>query len=238
VELVSNATRPLIDIISEIVGAVFPALSKALESIGDLFGSIFSGISKTVTDVFGGLKQIFGGLIDFITGVFTGNWSKAWEGVKNIFSGVFNSLKGIFKLPINVIIDGMNWFIRGLNKLKIPDWVPGVGGFGINIGEIPRLAKGGDLATSGTVMVGEQGAELLTLPKGARVTPLNGATASPMPSQSIDTSGITAAVGEALKGWGITMDGQKVGRVVTNGVSRQQATNYYALQRSGYDGTI
>ena len=41
------------------------------------------------------------------------------------------------------MINGINLFLRGLNKIKIPDWVPGVGGKGFNIPEIPRLATGG-----------------------------------------------------------------------------------------------
>jgi len=70
----------------------------------------------------------------------------------------------------------VNILIRGLNKLKfdIPDWVPKIGGkeFGIKIKEIPRLAEGGDIIGSGHAIVGEAGPELLSLPTGARVTPL------------------------------------------------------------------
>jgi hypothetical protein len=36
----------------------------------------------------------------------------------------------------------MNVFIRGLNNIKIPDWVPGVGGKGLNIKELTRLRIG------------------------------------------------------------------------------------------------
>ncbi|MEI3507827.1 MAG: hypothetical protein V8R01_01640 [Bacilli bacterium] len=44
---------------------------------------------------------------------------------------------------MNIIIDGINGFIKGLNKIKIPDWVPGVGGKGLKISTIPKLAQGG-----------------------------------------------------------------------------------------------
>ena len=33
--------------------------------------------------------------------------------------------------------------IGGLNKIKVPGWVPGLGGKGINIPKIPKLAQGG-----------------------------------------------------------------------------------------------
>src|SRR5690606_3186546 len=88
----------------------------------------------------------FNGIINFITGVFTGNWKKAWEGVKNIFKGIVDTLWSIFKFPLNLIIDGINALIGGLNKIKfdVPDWIPLIGGkkFGFNIPKIPKLAVG------------------------------------------------------------------------------------------------
>src|SRR5690606_39469887 len=48
-------------------------------------------------------------------------------------------------LPLNSIIGMVNGFISGLNKIKLPDWLPGVGGKGINISKIPMLATGGNV---------------------------------------------------------------------------------------------
>ena len=76
--------------------------------------------------------------------MFTGNWRGAWENIKNIFSAIADSLSRIFNSPINAIIDMINGFLKGLNKIKIPDWVPGVGGKGFHIDLIPRLKKGMD----------------------------------------------------------------------------------------------
>lgn len=100
-------------------------------------------LCSTVTTIWETIKGVFNGIITFIKGAFTGNWRKAWEGVKSIFNSIVSGLAGIFKAPINAIISGINTFIGGLNKIKIPDWVPGVGGKGINIPKIPKLAQGG-----------------------------------------------------------------------------------------------
>ncbi|MDP4174141.1 MAG: hypothetical protein Q8933_09255 [Bacteroidota bacterium] len=140
---------------------------------------VFSAISGAVSAAFGtikdlwnnSLKPILNGILDFISGVFTGNWRRAWEGLKSIFSGVFEGLKTIAKAPINFIIGALNGFIKGINKIKIPDWVPAVGGKGINIPLIPMLAKGTDFFGGGLAIVGEQGPELVRLPRGSRVTP-------------------------------------------------------------------
>ena len=49
-----------------------------------------------------------------------------------------------------------------------------MGGKGLNIPKIPKLAEGGIIDQSGIAMVGEAGPELLSLPRGASVTPLSG----------------------------------------------------------------
>lgn len=111
--------------------------------IGIKLGTQLNALLSTVKSIWNAIKGVFNGIITFITGVFTGNWKKAWQGVKDIFSSIVKGIANIFKSPINAIINGINTFIGGLNKIKIPDWVPGVGGFGFNISKIPKLAQGG-----------------------------------------------------------------------------------------------
>jgi len=144
VELLNMILPPLITIISKVINIAIKPLKIAFEAVsGVLSGTVkaaFGYISNYVTTA----KNVFKGLIDFIKNVFTGNWRGAWQAVKDIFSSVFNGIKGAFKLPINYIIDGINSFIRGINKIKIPEWVPSVGGKGFNIKQIPRLRVGID----------------------------------------------------------------------------------------------
>jgi hypothetical protein len=124
---------------------------------------------KTVGKTISNLKTVFTGLMNFITGVFTGDWRKAWNGVKDIFKGVFSQLYNIVKHPLNLIIDAINAVIGGLNKIsfEIPD-IPGLPGggkkIGINIPKIPKLARGGivDAPTNfGNYIAGEAGTELV-----------------------------------------------------------------------------
>lgn len=120
-----------------------------------VLGTVISFISDTVSRIF----KCLGGIIDFIVGVFTGNWKKAWEGVKSIFGSAFDALVALAKFPLNLIIDGINSFIAGLNKIKVPNWVPGVGGKSINLPKIPKLARGGVVDSPTITMVGEAGKE-------------------------------------------------------------------------------
>lgn len=134
-------------------------LKPAFAFIGAFISGVFGTVVGTIADVVGGIFKIFGGLIDFITGVFTGNWSKAWQGVKDIFSGIVNGLGAIFKAPLNLIIDLINGMIAGINSIKIPDWVPGIGGKNLNIPKIPKLARGGIIDSATLAVVGEAGKE-------------------------------------------------------------------------------
>lgn len=159
------------------------------EQFGAL-GDLLNGFFAVVSGVWDSIKKVFDGIIDFIRGVFTGDWKRAWEGVKEIFSGVFNALLTIAKAPLNLLIglvngliDGLNFLIRGINKIgfDVPDWVPLIGGkkFGFNlkeIGKIAYLAQGGILQ-AGQAIVGERGPELLSMSsQGAIVQPLTNNT--------------------------------------------------------------
>ena len=158
------------------------------ELFGPVLGEQLNGFFASVKNIWDSIKQVFDGVIDFIRGVFTGDWQRAWEGVKEIFRGTFNAFASLAKVPINSVIALLNGAINGINMMidalnsisfKIPDWVPLLGGkeFGLNlkhVGSIPYLASGGILS-SGSAVVGEAGPELLTLTGGrAVVQPLSG----------------------------------------------------------------
>lgn len=127
------------------------------ESFG-AFGEVLNGFFKVFSDIWDSIKEIFEGIIKFIDGVFSGDWEKAWEGIKQILKGIWDGIIAIVKAPINgvislingmisAIVSGLNSAIRAFNKIKIPSWVPGIGGKGINIStisapRIPYLATG------------------------------------------------------------------------------------------------
>lgn len=127
---------------------VFETVKNAVKAFRDYMGPIISSV-----------QVIFMGLANFIGGVFSGNWRRAWLGVKQIFEGIVSGLGHIFKAPLNFMIDGINKFLSGIGKVKIPDWVPGVGGKGFSIPRIPRLAKGGIVSASTIANIGEAGTE-------------------------------------------------------------------------------
>lgn len=152
----NKAIAPVVNWLVSILG---PIVSSVLGKIIKTVGNVISNIIDAVKNIISALK----GVVLFIAGVFTGDWKKAWQGVKKIFKGVWDALVDIVKTPINLIIglingltgaveDALNWIIDGINELSFttPDWLPGdLGGqtFGfdlsqIDIPEIPKLAQG------------------------------------------------------------------------------------------------
>lgn len=159
------------------VNAFFQGVSdvavEVFNFMGGYISNIFGGIIQNFQNFFDAGKRIFNGFIDFITGIFTGDWERAWNGVVNIFGGIFDGIAAMAKAPFNGMIGLINAFLGGLNNIKIPKWVPGVGGKGFSISTIPYLAEGGHVL-NGQAIVGEAGPELLSNKNGkTTVTPLS-----------------------------------------------------------------
>ena len=123
-----------------------------------VFGDVVEVFLNSFKGIFNSIKQICSGFVTFLKGVFTGNVDMALKGILNILRGAANLIYSIFKAPVNMvialfnglnraIINAINGLVDGLNHIKVPDWVPGIGGKGINLSHanytrIPYLAQG------------------------------------------------------------------------------------------------
>ena len=208
-------------VIKDIVVGVFKVLADTTKSTFDFItgfiGGAMDGAVKIISDYVNAITRIFGGIIDFVTGVFTGDWSRAWQGIVDIFGGIFEGITAVAKAPINAMITLINGFLGGLNNIKIPKWVPGVGGKGFSIAKIPYLAEGGHMI-NGQAIVGEAGPELLTAKNGkTTVTPL---------SQDEKSKGISGA----LKGSSTVNNYVTIGQVDANNPSEINRLNRKMFQ--------
>lgn len=168
-EFVSNTFKDIQNLWNNNLRPAFKAIGDFIENVlAPTFKWVFEKVITPVADAaFKGigklwensLKPLLEGICEFIEGVFSGNFSKAWEGVLKSFSSVWNGIKEIVKAPINACIDLINGFIGDLNGIKIPDWVPGVGGQGFQMDTIPRLASGGVLERGQVGLLEGSGAE-------------------------------------------------------------------------------
>ena len=200
-------------------------LKPALDAIGSflqnvllpIWDAVFTyGILPAVETVFdtiislwdNSLKPIFQGIIDFLGGVFTGDWERIWNGLSGIFGGIWDGMKELAKAPLNFIINMLNKVIDGLNQVQVPDWVPLVGGKGINIPRIPKLWKGSNFTIGGPTLVGEQGPELVNMPRGASVMPAH------KTRSVLEGVGRTEVVGRQTANIYVELDGRTLTKVV------------------------
>lgn len=159
----NNWLSPLVNFISDTLGPVFNTVLRNIQSI-------FETVFRVIGDVVGGILKSFGGLIDFITGVFSGNWEKAWNGIKDFFGGIWDGIWGIIKGFINLIIDGINLLWTGIYTV-VAAIVNTIGGIADIIGSIfgqewgwsmpnepvliPHLATGGLVKAPTLAVVGD-----------------------------------------------------------------------------------
>src|SRR5690606_22060666 len=166
----------VLPLVMTVFEAMLPVIEPIMNAIADVIRIVLALIKRDWEEVWNGIESFFTNIWDTICKAAEGFgkiFGEIFEGIKKVVLGVWDGIVDGIKGAINFIIKGINTFIRGLNKIKIPDWVPGVGGKGINISEIPKLAEGGEIVQRGYAIVGEAGPELLELPQGAKVKPLD-----------------------------------------------------------------
>ena len=113
---------------------IFTIVSTILTSIWNTIQTVFNFIWGIISGVINSIISAFKNVANIVKSVFTS--------VKNAISSLFKGVVNIIKAPINGLIGLINGVIKGLNKIKMPDWVPAIGGKGINIPLIPKLATG------------------------------------------------------------------------------------------------
>ena len=83
---------------------VAPVIASCLQAAIDTF----FGFWESVSGIIEGLLTALGGVIDFVVGVFTGDWSLAWEGIKEIFTGIWEALKELVSGAVTFIQNVVN----------------------------------------------------------------------------------------------------------------------------------
>lgn len=150
------------------------ALAKFFEqtlvrAIGTAVG-VISSIVGIVVGVVDGVLKVLTGIITFITGVFTGDWSKAWEGLKMIVNGIATAIGSFFHGVLDGILGIVQNIIDTIASIKLPE-IPATDHTGRTLGSLPKMAGGTDNWVGGLVQVSERGGEILDLPRGTRIYP-------------------------------------------------------------------
>jgi hypothetical protein len=159
----NNILVPMWNGIKTLATTIFDGLSLFWSVWGENIKIYFSVTWDTIKSVFSATLDIIGGLLKVFAGIFAGDWAMIWNGAKDIFVGIWNAITASLKGFINIMINGLNGLIAGMNRISfsVPAWVPMLGGksFSFNIPQIPMLANGGIIDSPTLAMIGESGGE-------------------------------------------------------------------------------
>lgn len=119
---------------SELIGVIFETVLKPFVEwlignfapiVADVIKVIWSGIEafiKFTSDCIKFITDLLSGICDFLTGVFTGNWSQAWDGIKNILSGTWNFMKNIVDTILSLINLNIREVLNNIAKIWDSIW--------------------------------------------------------------------------------------------------------------------
>jgi hypothetical protein len=144
----------IFDGVIRVVGAAFGAVWDAIKSVFNWVKNNWPLILAVITGPFGLAIAFVVKFKDDIMGVF----SLIYSGIKATMGFVAGVITAPFKAAFNAVASLWNNTIGKLS-FTIPSWVPGIGGKGFDVPDIPMLAEGGIVTSAQLALIGEKGPE-------------------------------------------------------------------------------
>lgn len=120
--LVAEVFPEILDLIKSVMEALLPIVRDVLEQIRAFWDEHGEKIMAVVRIAFEWIRNniesvlnVISGIIKVVTALISGDWEKAWEGIKQIFSGVWGTIKGLASAAIEAV---KNVISAGLNAIK------------------------------------------------------------------------------------------------------------------------
>lgn len=154
----ANPILSVIGVVTLLVGAFVLAYQKS-ETFRKIVDGAMKGIRKAVEWLWEGAKKVFWNLGDAFRALGRGA-KKVAETLTTPYRLAFNAIAGLWNNTV------------GKLSFKVPGWVPGIGGNGFEVPDIPTFANGGRFQ-GGPMVVGERGPELLVPDGSGTVIPNN-----------------------------------------------------------------
>jgi hypothetical protein len=214
------------------INAFFPMLNDALYGVAAAFGFIETSDPTTNTKSFAGAMQDLADAMDAVGESFrwigdsiswlNSTYDKLPGWMKLVLGGGtsrgFQQLTGFIDAFQTGNMGAIRSFLGVPNLSGVPGSVTNVPlGGGRNI-KIPGQAEGGITSRSGLSWVGEKGPELLNLPRGAQVIPL-------------DRMGSGSSINITVNA-GMGTDGAAVGEQIVNAIRRYERTSGAVFARA------
>lgn len=105
--LITELLAAIVPAIQPIVEATVSALIPAIQLIGTVIQALMPIVMPVVSSIQSSIvsmMQVIQGIINGVMGIITGDWSRAWDGIKQISSGVWSYITGTFSAFGNLIV--------------------------------------------------------------------------------------------------------------------------------------
>lgn len=141
-----------------LVGGLILAYNKS-DTFRRIVDTAFRAVGNAADAMWSLIKTALGKIGDLLLN-FTGPGLliKHWDKVKEAGSAAFNGIRDVARTAFNAIASLWNSTVGKLS-FTIPSWVPGLGGSGWNVPDIPMLAAGGIVTRPTLAIIGEAGPE-------------------------------------------------------------------------------
>lgn len=115
----------IIEVVAGIIGTVLGVIARVImvfvhvavaiwHEFGDLIISAVKTAFNFIADTIRNVLNVIHGIIDIVTGLITGDWTKVWNGIKEVVSGVWNEIWAIIKTVGKFVIIAAEAVGRGI----------------------------------------------------------------------------------------------------------------------------
>lgn len=186
-----NAMKPTIQAAGEFLQAVFNRIVSTVQAMLPVWQRVFNAMVAVIQFVWPLIQnqvqaalRMIQGIIQVFTAVVSGNWSGAWNGIKNVFGGIWDGIRGIVMFGVNMIRSALGQLLSwvgsafaGIGNMILSPfraaigafkslWNSTIGGRGFTIPDVPGLPGRGTRVQiptlhTGGIVPGRRGAEVM-----------------------------------------------------------------------------
>lgn len=104
--VVAVLVTSLIPVFASVVQAIVPLITTLIDILVPAIQTVLNVVTtvvQAIVPIVQGALNIIVGIIKTVTAIIKGDWSAAWEGIKQILSGVWEVIKGVVVGAINIV---------------------------------------------------------------------------------------------------------------------------------------
>lgn len=89
-----------------VIGGVLAVMAALIGTTFGVIADLIRNAAETIATIIRGVSQVIQGIFQVLSAILTGNWSKLWEGIKNILGGTITIISGF--------LTGFLGFVKGI----------------------------------------------------------------------------------------------------------------------------